>query len=98
VLCGNCYLLRTAYDDGHARLSPGSLLLDCVIQHHAEKSDTTTITLFSDYKWQDAWKPQRKDYVSYHCFNNTFAGLTYGAAMRVKRALVSVIERIRGES
>jgi hypothetical protein len=93
VLCGKCYLMRTAYDDKHARLSPGSLLLDFAILHHVQEPRTSSVVLFSDFGWLDAWKPLRHDYVSYNCFNRNFAGMTYGAAMRVRRALASRLVR-----
>ena len=97
VLRGDCYLLRTAYDDGHARLSPGALLFDFVLQHNLDNPKVTTVTLFSDFRWMDAWHPLRHDYVSYHCFNTTIASLSFGTARRVRGALASVYRRLRGQ-
>jgi len=96
VLCGRCYMMRTAYDAAHASLSPGTLLLGFALQHHARAADTSRIVLFSDFKWFDAWKPLRQEYVSYHCFNGTAAGMIYGVVMRLRDQVVSTISWIRG--
>jgi hypothetical protein len=98
VLGGTCYLLRMAYDDNHARLSPGFQLFDFVMQQNLANPLVNSVTLFSDFAWMDAWQPLRRDYVSYRYFNSTIAGSIYGTAMRIKGAMAPVYRRLRGVS
>jgi hypothetical protein len=96
VLYGRCYLMRTAYDAAHAHLSPGTLLFQFALQRHAQDPDTSSIVLFSDFKWLDAWKPLRQEYVSYVCFSGTVAGTIYGFAMRLRAYVVRAFNVVRG--
>ncbi len=77
VLNKACYLLKITYDETYAKLSPGNVLLEKIIQHHALHTNVSHINLVSDYNWHKAWKPSSLDYVTYHCFNSTLKGATY---------------------
>lgn len=74
VLQDVCYLLKTAYAEPYARLSPSHLLLERVIEHHTRRGDVSLINLISDYHWISSWQPQRLPYISFECFNTTPKG------------------------
>jgi len=87
VLGSTCYLLKIAYNETYEKLSPGNLLLEQVIQHHAQGTRISTVNLVSDYTWHNMWKPSHLDYVTYHCFNSSWKGAVYGITMHLHSLL-----------
>jgi len=91
VINNTCYLLKIAYNETYAKLSPGTLLLEWIIQHHIQGAKVSTINLVSDYQWHKVWKPSQLNYASYQCFNSTWKGTAYG----ISKYLQSVLRRLK---
>ncbi len=82
VLNDVCYLLKTAYAEHYARVSPGHMLLEHVIEHHTAQGAVSLINLVSDYRWIERWQPERWRYMNYECFNSTLRGCVHKARRR----------------
>ncbi len=85
VLNDVCYMLKTAYADAYARLSPGHLLVERVLRHHAERGDASLINFISNYRWLGSWNPERWRYVSFEVFNRTPKGCLRGVQRHAAR-------------
>ncbi len=90
----NCIsLLKIGYNEALARFSPGSLLLEDLIEH-ARCSKIDTVSLVTAPPWADRWHPQRVPVWHVTRFNNSAAGKTLerleilklAAKQRLKRA------------
>ena len=71
---------KLGYDEAVSKLSPGTLLLERVIQRTFEKHGATggEINLLTDYGWYDNWEMRRRRYEALHVFRPDLAGNLLG--------------------
>ena len=93
---GRClYLLKVGYDEQFAKLVPGHLLLEHVLERCAAERDVDTVNLVSDAPWSAYWRAQELARRSAFVFNATARGLASYAAMRGRQALRPAVRRLR---
>lgn len=68
-------LLKIGYRESHARVSPGSLLFDCVLRDWCERRGLCEISLVGDASWQKTWHPDAKPVYRYRVYNRTLRAL-----------------------
>lgn len=64
-------ILKIGYLESHARVSPGSLLLDCVLQDWCERPGFRAVNLVGNAAWQRTWHPEGKPVFRYRVYNFT---------------------------
>lgn len=68
-------LLKIGYLESYARVSPGNLLLDCVLHDWCERSDLHAVSLVGDAAWQKTWHPEERQVFRYRAYNRTLRAL-----------------------
>lgn len=68
-------LLKIGYLQAHARVSPGSLLLDRVLRDWCERPGIRAVSLLGDAGWQKTWHPEEEPVFRYRVYNRTLRGL-----------------------
>ena len=91
-------LLKIGFDEQHAALSPGSLLLEQTLEIAVSDSDTQRVSLVTDPAWADRWHPQRTQVSSIRIYNNTTAGQAYLGVDRFRATAVSLCRSLRKRS
>lgn len=89
------YVLKLAYDERHARLAPGNMLLERVIQSGIASGSFRHVNLVGDPPWFKDWRPQEMPVFTIELYNGTAAGLALLAIRRVKQWLRSIFDRYR---
>ncbi len=83
-----CFMLKTTYDENFARLSPGNMLLERLLQDYAGHPTIKYVNMVSDYRWLGNWNPHQLQYMNYEYFNRkTPKGLLVYLLLRIKRTL-----------
>ena len=67
-------LLKIGFDEAFAAASPGSLLLDEVLQQAVDDPATERVSLVTDPLWAERWHPERTAMGSVSLYNNTTSG------------------------
>ena len=86
-------LLKIGYLESHARVSPGSLLFDCVLRDWCERPDLREISLVGDAAWQRVWHPDERPVFRYRIYNRSLRAL----AARLWRSVRPLLVRFRNE-
>jgi CelD/BcsL family acetyltransferase involved in cellulose biosynthesis len=89
------YVLKLAYDERHARLAPGNMLLERVIGAGCASGMFRHVNLVGDPPWFKDWQPLEVPVYTIELYNTTAAGLTLLAGKRAKRRLRSMRDRYR---
>lgn len=73
-----CSVFKIGYDETHARLSPGNMLLEALLKRHQGNDEIREINLISGMDWHKNWKPSSMPISNYFQFNfNSRALLAY---------------------
>lgn len=82
--CGRALsLLKIAYDESYARLSPGSLLFEATAERMFTRGDTDEINCLTDMAWHRSWNMHRREYFDARLYPSTLFGYGLGLAPRV---------------
>ena len=81
-----CFLLKIAYDEEFARLSPGNLLTEYIINYYLDNTDVRFINLISNSRWRRSWRPSKIKIFSCYVFNRTIKGLLCYTIIRIRSA------------
>jgi len=89
------YVLKLAYDEHRARLAPGNMLLERVIQSGIASGSFRHVNLVGDPPWFKDWRAHEMPVYTIELYNRTTAGLVLLAIERVKQWLRSMLDRYR---
>lgn len=76
-------LLKIAYDEAHARYSPGTLLFEKLVERAFADADTDEINCLTDMEWHMPWQMQQREYLDYRYYPKTPVGLAAGLGPRL---------------
>lgn len=65
-------ILKIGYREDHARVSPGSLLFDCVLNDWCERPGFRAVNLVGNAAWQKTWHPEVRPVYRYRVYNRTW--------------------------
>lgn len=82
------HVLKIGYDEAYAKLSPGNLLLEKLLEDCPERG-IKEVDLVTDAAWHSAWNPQREPVFEIMIFNTTPRGRAAYWAVKAKRKLDS---------
>jgi hypothetical protein len=85
------YVLKLAYDERHARLAPGNMLLERVIACGFASGSFRHVSLVGDPPWFKDWRPQEAPVYTIELYNATPIGLMLLAGKRAKQGLRSML-------
>jgi CelD/BcsL family acetyltransferase involved in cellulose biosynthesis len=89
-----CYLLKIGYDEAHAALAPGNMLLERLLKRYESHPVVKWVDLVSDAAWHESWKPETRAAFNHLLFRPTTKGLLAWAALQGKQALRPVRRRV----
>jgi len=95
---GTLSILKIAYDESMGSISPGSLLLNHIIDKEMQNEGTQKVSLVTCPLWCDRWHPQKTNINKLSLFNNTTAGKTMMRLDKLKIAAKSVINKHRQQN
>ena len=81
------YVLKLAYDERHARLAPGNMLLERVIASGFASGRFRHVNLVGDPPWFKDWRPHEVPVYTIELYNATAVGLMLLAGKRAKQWL-----------
>jgi CelD/BcsL family acetyltransferase involved in cellulose biosynthesis len=81
------YVLKLAYDEDWARVAPGNMLLERVIEKGIQDKEFRYVNLVNDPPWFKDWRPAGQGIYNIWLFNATPWGMALLAAMRAKQRL-----------
>lgn len=76
-------LLKIAYDEAHARYSPGTLLFEKLAERAFADADTDEINCLTDMEWHKPWQMLQREYLDYRYYPKTPVGLAAGLGPRI---------------
>jgi CelD/BcsL family acetyltransferase involved in cellulose biosynthesis len=79
------YVLKIGYDERHAPLAPGNMLLEHLLARLREDGRMREVNLVSDAAWHASWRPVRTPQFEIVCANNTFRGLAAIVLLRARK-------------
>ncbi len=82
-----CYLLKIGYDEAHAPLAPGNLLLERLLKKYEGDPVIRYVDLVSDAAWHSSWKPEVRQLRRHLLFRPTPRGLLAWTALQGKPPL-----------
>ena len=82
-----CYLLKIGYDETHAHLAPGNLLLERLLTAYDKHPVVKYVDLVSDADWHTSWKPEVRAVFRHLLFCPTPRGIFAWAALQGKAPL-----------
>jgi hypothetical protein len=82
-----CYVLKIGYDEDHAKLAPGNMLLEFLLKQYQDCSSVTNINLITSHDWQQSWKPDLVRVQELSLFNRSPKGIVLYSLNRTKNAL-----------
>ena len=88
-------LLKIGYLESYARISPGNLLLDCVLRDWCERPGLREVSLVGDAAWQRTWHPDERPVFRYRVYNRTLRALPNRLWRGVRPLLVNALKGIR---
>jgi len=82
------YVLKIGYDEAHARLAPGNMLLEWLLHRLTAEGEVKDLNLVSGAKWHENWKPRSDRVFTAYLFRRSPRGLLLWGykAVRVQRA------------
>lgn len=89
------YVLKLAYDERHARLAPGNMLLERVIQSGIASGSFRHVNLVGDPPWFKDWRPHETPAYTIELYNGSAVGLALLAIERAKQWLRPLLGRYR---
>ncbi len=89
------FLHKIAYDEGLAKLSPGSVLVKRIIENGIKQSSIHKICFNTNPPWVQRWHPQLDQLKSIQAFNYNIKGYTIRVAVRIYYALRNIKRRIK---
>jgi hypothetical protein len=107
VVADTCFLLKIAYDENYATVSPGNMLLEYLLKSYEDNAFIRYVCLITDFRWHADWRPEQLGYMTYVRFNKTPKGLlacaienlnvmSKGLLKKVKK--IALISTTRGQS
>lgn len=88
---GALVLLKIAYDERHARLGPGNLLFERVLEREFEAGTAVEVNCTTDMAWHRNWALPRSNYARLTCFP---AGPASGSLAFLPAALKARAKRV----
>lgn len=82
------HVLKIGYDEHYAKLSPGNLLLEDLLEECPQRG-IKEVDLVTDAAWHTAWNPNRERVFEVMIFNGTARGRAAYWAIKAKRGLAS---------
>jgi hypothetical protein len=82
-----CYLLKIGYDETHAALAPGNLLLERLLEKYQGHATVKYVDLVTDAGWHASWKPEARPLLRQLIFRPTTRGLLAWTALQGKPPL-----------
>ena len=79
------YVLKIGYDEKHAALAPGNMLLENLLARLRSEGRMRAVNLVSDADWHTSWRPVRTPQFEIVCANNTVRGLAAIALLRARK-------------
>lgn len=76
-------LIKIAYDESHARLSPGNLLFEATAERSFERDDLDEINCLTDMAWHRGWNMARREYIDARFYPHTVFALGFGLLPRL---------------
>jgi len=76
-------LLKIAYDEAHARYSPGTLLFEKLAERAFADAGTDEINCLTDMEWHKPWQMLQREYLDYRYYPKTPVGLATGLGPRL---------------
>lgn len=95
IIVDTCFLLKIAYDEDYAKLSPGNMLLEYLLKSYQAHASIKNICLISNYKWMLDWGPEQLSYITYEYFNKTPKGLLACTILHTKKIIKGMIRKAR---
>jgi hypothetical protein len=89
-----CYVLKIAYDETHAALAPGNMLLERLLQKYGDHAEIRHVDLVSSAAWHTSWNPIVRDLHSHLVFRRTARGLLAWSALRSKEPLRRIYRHV----
>jgi CelD/BcsL family acetyltransferase involved in cellulose biosynthesis len=95
VTDGTCFQLKFAYDEAHASLAPGDLLLDHCFRWYAGHPDAavTRFNFLSGAPMFDKWRPDTEPVYTIHLFRPGQAGALAATLLGVRSAAGRLLRR-----
>lgn len=87
------YILKIGYDERHARLAPGNMLLEALLQRLSGDMYVNRVDLISDARWHDDWNPASYRVTDYLVFNRSPRGRLLFLSLWLKQQLGPVGRR-----
>jgi CelD/BcsL family acetyltransferase involved in cellulose biosynthesis len=88
------YVLKIGYDQAHAALAPGNMLLEHLLERTADEASIREINLVSGAAWHRDWHPQWHDVEEIELYNATIRGLILWNLARAKHLLKPIRQRL----
>ena len=86
---------KLGYDETYKRCSPGSLLLERIVERAHEQGDIREIDLLTDHSWYDNWGMKRRDYCDARLYSWRAASMACGLAPDRARAALRAVPALR---
>jgi CelD/BcsL family acetyltransferase involved in cellulose biosynthesis len=82
---GATNLLKIGFDEAHAAIAPGNLIMERTIQDCCENTQIRYVSFVTSPSWDHVWKPLSEVVWEYQVFNNTSYGRALHGLVRGKR-------------
>lgn len=93
------FLVKIGYNEEHARLAPGSRLMELVLQRAFDDSNIATVDLLTDMEWHTNWHPQPLKYFNIFFYpargNTAYRKRKFGIWLRQQSWLVTLVRAIK---
>jgi CelD/BcsL family acetyltransferase involved in cellulose biosynthesis len=71
------YVLKIGYDEAYARLAPGNMLLEWLLQRLTSEGEVKVLNLVTGVKWHENWKPRSLRVFNAQVFSRSVRGLLF---------------------
>lgn len=88
------YVLKIAYDETRAKLSPGQLLMERVIRDGADFGKYRYVNLVTDAAWHQDWQPRQFDVGTVRITSSTPIGLLTQLEISARKSVKPLYHRI----
>lgn len=88
------YQLKIGYDEAHARLAPGNMLIERLIERYAREG-VSRLHLVSDAQWHRNWRADRHGLYAVYACGLTPRGLVVFALLRLRHLLRPAYRALR---
>jgi CelD/BcsL family acetyltransferase involved in cellulose biosynthesis len=86
-----CFGIKMAYNENYAKISPGTILLDYILQYLSGKNDIAYFNFLSESTWAQGWHPNKFFGYKLFLFNKTIKGIIYYLSFSINRNLKNKI-------